>query len=120
MVFTLPFGSQLVEDDFITYSGSYDPGDLTWMTFMLGRDNIRFHPCRQPKFIESDRGLVNQDLVAWHVFGLHHMLRAEDFPVQPCISCGFKLMPVGFFDNSNALDLPWEKNAASCHAKSSG
>jgi primary-amine oxidase len=73
-----------------------------------------------PKFIEGDRGLVDQDLVAWHVFGLHHMPRAEDFPVQPCISCGFKLMPVGFFDNSNALDLPWEKNAASCHAKSSG
>ncbi|MEX0339062.1 MAG: primary-amine oxidase [Arenibacterium sp.] len=67
-------------------------------------------------FIEEDRDLVGQDIVAWHTFGLHHVPRPEDFPVQPCISCGFKLMPVGFFDDSNVRDLPWEKNKASCHA----
>ncbi|MFK7752522.1 MAG: primary-amine oxidase [Sedimentitalea sp.] len=67
-------------------------------------------------FIEGDRDLVGKDVVAWHTFGLHHVPRPEDFPVQPCINCGFKLMPVGFFDDSNVRDLPWEKNAASCHA----
>ncbi|MBY8976558.1 primary-amine oxidase [Rhodobacteraceae bacterium NNCM2] len=69
-----------------------------------------------PAFIADDRPIVDQDIVAWHVFGLHHMPRPEDFPIQPCITCGFKLMPVGFFDDSNCRDLPWEKNTASCHA----
>lgn len=72
-----------------------------------------------PAFAASDKAIVDEDLVAWHVFGLHHMPRPEDYPVQPCISCGFKLAPVGFFDDSNVRDLPWEKNAASCSAKAS-
>ena len=67
-----------------------------------------------PGFIAGNRPLDDTDLVAWHVFGLHHQPRPEDYPVQPCITCGFKLMPVGFFDDSNVRDLPWEKNAASC------
>ena len=69
-----------------------------------------------PAYVAQDRDLVGKDLVAWHTFGLHHVPRPEDFPVQPCIMCGFKLMPVGFFDDSNVRDLPWEKNTASCHA----
>ncbi|MEM9099742.1 MAG: primary-amine oxidase [Pseudomonadota bacterium] len=69
-----------------------------------------------PGFTAKDRALVGEDLVAWHTFGLHHVPRPEDFPVQPCITCGFKLMPVGFFDDSHLRDLPWEKNASSCHA----
>lgn len=67
-----------------------------------------------PQFTDGDRNIVDENLVAWHVFGLHHQPRPEDFPVQPVITCGFKLMPVGFFDDSNVLNLPWEKNAASC------
>lgn len=67
-------------------------------------------------FIADNRPIVGEDIVAWHVFGLHHVPRPEDYPVQPCISCGFKLMPVGFFDDSKVRDLPWEKNEASCHA----
>lgn len=67
-----------------------------------------------PNFTNGDRPIVDTDLVAWHVFGLHHQPRPEDWPVQPCITCGFKLMPVGFFDDSNVRDLPWEKNSASC------
>ena len=67
-----------------------------------------------PNFTSQNRPIVDTDIVAWHVFGLHHQPRPEDWPVQPCITCGFKLMPVGFFDDSNVRDLPWEKNAASC------
>ncbi|MEM8694108.1 MAG: primary-amine oxidase [Pseudomonadota bacterium] len=67
-------------------------------------------------YVAGDRDLVGKDLVAWHTFGLHHIPRPEDFPVQPCITCGFKLMPVGFFDDSNVRDLPWDKNIASCNA----
>ena len=69
-----------------------------------------------PHFVDGDAPLVEADLVAWHVFGLHHIPRPEDFPVQPCITCGFKLMPVGFLDDSGVRDLPWERNEASCHA----
>lgn len=72
-----------------------------------------------PTFVKEDKPLVDEDLVAWHTFGLHHVPRPEDFPVQPCITCGFMLMPVGFFDDSNVRDLPWEKNAASCSAGAS-
>ena len=68
-------------------------------------------------FSAQDRPLENQDLVAWHVFGLHHQPRLEDFPIQPCISCGFKLMPYGFFDRNPCLDLPAASNDASCHVK---
>ncbi|MEM7188832.1 MAG: primary-amine oxidase [Pseudomonadota bacterium] len=70
-----------------------------------------------PNFIKGDRPLVDGDLVAWHVFGLHHQPRPEDYPVQPVITCGFKLMPTGFFDDSHARNLPWEKNSASCAAE---
>ncbi|MEM6678351.1 MAG: primary-amine oxidase [Pseudomonadota bacterium] len=70
-----------------------------------------------PAFVADDRSIAETDVVAWHVFGLHHVPRPEDYPVQPCITCGFSLMPVGFFDDSNLRDLPWSKNVASCHAK---
>ncbi len=67
-------------------------------------------------FIKKDRPIENADVVLWHVFGLHHPVRLEDYPVQPCIRTGFKLMPSGFFDGNPAIDLPPEVNAASCCA----
>ncbi len=67
-------------------------------------------------FIRKDRPIENTDIVLWHVFGLHHSVRHEDFPVQPCINTGFRLMPSGFFDGNPAIDLPPEVNAASCCA----
>ncbi len=67
-------------------------------------------------FVSKDRPIENADLVLWHVFGLHHSVRLEDFPVQPCISAGFKLMPTGFFDGNPAINLPAEVNTASCYA----
>lgn len=66
------------------------------------------------------RSIDNADLVAWHVFGLHHQPRPEDFPVQPVVTTGFKLMPSGFFDHNPTLDLPFERNAASCRADAAG
>jgi len=67
-------------------------------------------------FIVDDGNVENTDIVAWHTFGLHHQPRLEDFPVQSCISSGFKLMPTGFFDRNPCLDLPSDANAASCNA----
>jgi primary-amine oxidase len=69
-------------------------------------------------WMQADRSIDNTDIVLWHSFGLHHLPRPEDHPVQPCISCGFTLMPSGFFDQNPVIDLPPGKNMKSCHAKS--
>lgn len=66
-----------------------------------------------PDMAARGRPIADERIVLWHVFGLHHLPRPEDFPVQPCIECGFKLMPSGFFDANPAIDLPPEVNAAS-------
>ena len=57
--------------------------------------------------------IENTDIVLWHVFGLHHLPRTEDFPVQPCISTGFKLVPSGFHNQNPGIDLPPQVNTAS-------
>jgi primary-amine oxidase len=67
-----------------------------------------------PHWTARDRPVENTDIVLWHSFGLHHLPRPEDHPVQPCVVCGFKLMPVGFFDQNPVIDLPRMTNAASC------
>ena len=67
-----------------------------------------------PQWTEADRPVENADIVVWHVFGLHHPVRTEDFPVQPVVTCGFKLMPSGFFDRNPMIDAPPTRNAASC------
>jgi primary-amine oxidase len=69
-------------------------------------------------YAAQGRSIDAQDVVAWHVFGLHHLPRVEDFPVQPVAKTGFKLVPVGFFDMNPTLDLPASANAGSCHANS--
>lgn len=66
-----------------------------------------------PTWTKQDRPVENADLVVWHSFGLHHLPRNEDHPVQPCVLCGFKLMPTGFFDQNPIIDLPPGKNHAS-------
>lgn len=67
-----------------------------------------------PAFVKNNRSIKNKDLVCWHVFGLHHLPRLEDYPVQPVVKTGFKLMPSGFFDKNPAIDIAAEKNASSC------
>ena len=70
-----------------------------------------------PEFVSQTRDLQKSPIVAWHTFGLHHLPRLEDFPVQPVIRCGFKLMPVGFFDCNPAIDLSPEIDKVSCETK---
>jgi primary-amine oxidase len=89
---------------------AYDPEERypagEYMNHSDGRGDI-------VDFIAKDRNLENADIVLWCVFGLHHLPRTEDFPVQPVISTGFKLMPSGFHDQNPAIDLPPQVNAAS-------
>jgi primary-amine oxidase len=70
-----------------------------------------------PAWTAADRALVDTDLVVWHSFGLHHIPRPEDFPVQPVTVSGFALHPAGFFDENPALDVPPAKSAMSCCAE---
>ena len=67
-----------------------------------------------PAWTAHDRPTENTDIVLWHSFGMHHVPRPEDHPVQTCLACGFKLLPCGFFDQNPVIDLPRTHNAASC------
>jgi len=48
----------------------------------------------------------------WHVFGLTHCVRAEDYPVMPAERVGFALKPCGFFDRAPCTDVPCDACAA--------
>ncbi len=67
-----------------------------------------------PGWTKADRAVVDRAITAWHVFGLHHQPRPEDFPVQPAVACGFMLMPDGFFTQNPTLDVPPAKSGKSC------
>jgi primary-amine oxidase len=67
-----------------------------------------------PAWTAADRKLVDTDIVLWHSFGLHHIPRPEDFPVQPVATAGFALHPAGFFSENPALDVPPAKGKMSC------
>jgi primary-amine oxidase len=59
-----------------------------------------------PAWTARDRGIEDTDVVLWHVFGLHHVTRPEDWPVMPADRTSFWLKPWGFFDRNPALDVP--------------
>jgi primary-amine oxidase len=59
-----------------------------------------------PAWTARDRPIEDTDVVLWHVFGLHHITRPEDWPVMPADRTSFWLKPWGFFDRNPALDVP--------------
>jgi primary-amine oxidase len=59
-----------------------------------------------PAWTAQDRPIEDTDIVLWHVFGLHHITRPEDWPVMPVDRTSFWLKPWGFFDRNPALDVP--------------
>ena len=59
-----------------------------------------------PEWTESNRSIQDTDVVLWHTIGMHHLPRAEDWPVMPVMWHGFELRPFDFFDRNPALDLP--------------
>lgn len=59
-----------------------------------------------PSWTSQDRSIENTDIVLWYTFGMHHMVRAEDWPVMPVLWHGFEIRPFDFFDRNPALDLP--------------
>ena len=71
-----------------------------------------------PAWVQADRGLVKTDIVLWYSLGVHHVVRAEDWPVAPVAYAGFSLKPTGFFDGNPALDVPAPTHHGDghCHA----
>lgn len=67
-------------------------------------------------WISDDEPLLDQDVVLWYVFGIHHITRAEDWPIMPVDKVAFTLKPFGFFDRNPALDAPRSpaKGASCC------
>jgi primary-amine oxidase len=59
-----------------------------------------------PEWTEKNRPIARADVVLWHVFGIHHITRPEDWPVMPSDRTSFWLKPWGFFDRNPALDVP--------------
>jgi primary-amine oxidase len=59
---------------------------------------------------QADRNIVDQDLVVWYTFGMHHVVRLEDWPIMPRQNIGFMLEPHGFFDQNPTLNLPSNEN----------
>ena len=66
-------------------------------------------------WIADDENLVNEDVVLWYVFGIHHITRVEDWPIMPVDKVAFTLKPFGFFDRNPTLDAPRSPSkGASC------
>lgn len=59
-----------------------------------------------PSWTKANRGIEKTDVVLWHTFGMHHVVRAEDWPVMPVMWHSFELRPFDFFDRNPAMDLP--------------
>jgi len=73
-----------------------------------------------PKYVAQNRAIENEDIVVWHTFGATHVCRPEDFPVMPVEYVGFALKPNGFFAENPAMDLPPDRNIASCDVREKG
>lgn len=67
-----------------------------------------------PAYAAGDRSVDGADLVLWHVFGLTHFPRTEDWPIMPVDYAGFRMTPDGFFERNPTLDVPPEQTSEHC------
>jgi len=68
------------------------------------------------EWVKDDEPLENTDVILWHVFGIHHITRVEDWPIMPADIVSFWLKPFGFFDQNPAIDVPATKGGnVACH-----
>jgi primary-amine oxidase len=57
-----------------------------------------------PAWTKGNRPVANTDVVLWYTFGMHHMVRAEEWPVMPVLWHEFALRPFDFHDRNPAMD----------------
>ncbi|MFW2404743.1 MAG: hypothetical protein ACN4GT_08245 [Gammaproteobacteria bacterium] len=57
-----------------------------------------------PEWTRNDRPIENADIVLWYTIGMHHVVRAEDWPLMPVVQHEFELRPFDFF--SRNPDVP--------------
>ena len=67
-----------------------------------------------PEWTKAGRSTEATDVVLWHVFGIHHVPRVEDWPVMPVDVVRFELKPSGFFDRNPTLEMP-PSRSSHCH-----
>lgn len=58
-----------------------------------------------PAWTSQNRPIEDTDIVVWYTLGLHHVVRAEDWPVLPTEWHEFEIRPFDFFDGNPALDI---------------
>ena len=59
-----------------------------------------------PEFTRDNGSIKETDIVLWHTIGMHHLVRAEDWPVMPVMWHSFELRPFDFFNGNPAMNLP--------------
>jgi primary-amine oxidase len=59
-----------------------------------------------PDWVRKDRPIEDTDIVLWHTVGMHHLVRAEDWPVMPVLWHSFEIRPFDFFNRNPAMDVP--------------
>jgi len=59
-----------------------------------------------PAYTAGNRSIASTDIVLWYTVGMHHVVRAEDWPVMPVSWSGFEIRPFDYFNHNPALDLP--------------
>jgi primary-amine oxidase len=57
-----------------------------------------------PQWTAANRPIENTDIVLWYTFGMHHVVRAEDWPVMPVLWHDLILRPFDFFDRNPSIE----------------
>jgi len=53
-----------------------------------------------PEWTSANRSIEETDIVLWYTIALHHVVRAEDWPIMPRVENEFELRPFDFFDHN--------------------
>jgi primary-amine oxidase len=57
-----------------------------------------------PAWTRGNRAIKDRDIVVWSTIGMHHVVRAEDWPVMPVVQHSISLRPFDFFNRNPAID----------------